>query len=130
MADEEYEHSEESTPADSSIPPEQEERIVDKVVDKIKGFVSDIAGPGREAGEGEPPSAPAAPPGPAATEADMEQRVKNAVESEITSKERRSAAAEARRAHDEEHERIRGLVEKPPKTYSRLTSALWGGDDS
>lgn len=131
MADEpeNHDHAEESTPADSSLPPEQEERIVDKVVSKVKDVLSEIVGPGErsDGGDAEPPPGPASP---AATEADMERTVREGVQREITARERKSAAAEARRAHDEEHERLRAAVEKPPQTFSRLTTAMWGSDDS
>jgi hypothetical protein len=58
----------------------------------------------------------------------MEAKVKAAVEEKITARERRAAAADARAAHDAEHEKLRTMVEKPPKTYSRLTTAIWGDD--
>jgi hypothetical protein len=133
MADEEHDddhEAEQSTPADSSIPAEQEDRIVDRVVDKLKRAWGEITGPGGEppsaGGSGEQTTAP--PLGTRATEDDMEAKVKAAVEEKITARERRVAAADARAAHDAEHERIKTMTEKPPKTYSRLTTTLWGSD--
>ena len=124
---------EQATPGDSSLPPEQEDRIVDRIFRKIESTIKDVVGPG-EGGERRPPGSlegsPTAPPGPAATEADMERRVRDQVDKEITAKERRSAAAEARAAHDAEHEKIRAQIEKPPRVYSRLTRIVWGSDDS
>lgn len=118
-----HEHADhDEHPEGSELPPAQEDRIVDKVVSKIK----EIVGPAG-ASSGETPSAP--PAGPAATERDMEDQVRRGVEKEITARERKNAAAEARRLHDEEHERMRSLVETPPKVYSKLTTALWGSDD-
>jgi hypothetical protein len=132
MTDEhEHDEAEQSTPADSSIPAEQEDRIVDKVVEKVRGWVEQVTGPGGAPAESESGEGTAtAPLGSAATEADMEHKVKAAVEKEITAKERRSAAADARAAHDAEHEKLRAAIERPPRTHSRLTTALWGADDS
>ena len=45
MSDEEHEH-EEGEPTE--LPPEQEERIVDKVVSKVRGVVEDIIGRPKE----------------------------------------------------------------------------------
>lgn len=111
------------------VPAAQEDRIVDKVVAKVRGVFEEIVGAGGDDGGGgdSPRSAPA---GPAATEADMERKVKEGVEKEITARERKSARAEAAAAHEAEHERMRGLIETPPKQLSRLTTTIWGSDDS
>lgn len=114
-------------PASHEIPAAQEDRIVDKILSKVKEIVGP-AGPG-DARQPEREAA-SAPAGPAATERDMEAKVKEAVEKEITGKERRSAAAAAREAHEAEHAKLREAVERPPKIHSRLTTALWGGDDA
>ena len=60
----------------------------------------------------------------------MERRVREEVDKKITQSERRSAAAAARAEHDAEHERIRRAVaERPPRTFSRLTTIMWGADE-
>ena len=59
----------------------------------------------------------------------MERRVREEVDKKITQSERRSAAAAARAEHEAEHERIRAVTERPPRTFSRLTSIMWGADE-
>lgn len=110
----------------TEIPAAQEDRIVDKVLSEIKKIVGPEPKSGNPGGD-----APAVVgSGPAATEADMERRVREEVDRKITANEKRTAAAEARAAHEAEHEKLRAAVERPPRTFSRLTTALWGGDDS
>lgn len=132
MSDEpEGEETEQHAHDDSEVPPEQEDRIVDKVVAKVRDVFQEIVGAGGgsdDGGDASPTSH--APAGPAATEADMERQVREGVAKEITARERKTQRQAAAEAHEAEHEKMRSLVETPPKTYSKLTTAMWGGDDS
>lgn len=129
--DEEQEEHEHNHGAEG-VPLEQEERIVDKVVAKVKDVFQEIAGSGgrSDGGDENRQSSSGAPAGPAATEADMERQVREGVAKEITAREKRTAREQRAAEHDAEHERMRSLVETPPKTFSKLTTAIWGADDS
>lgn len=127
-----HEHTEpeQSTPADSSLPPEQEERIVDKVVGKVKEFLDEVVGGGAASDGGDQSPRSTAPATPAATEADFESKVREGVAKEITRKERQTERQRRDAEHQAEHERLAALAETPPKTFSKLTTAIWGSDDS
>lgn len=125
----ETEHEHEEHPG-NEVPAAQEDRIVDKVVNKVRDLFDEIVGPGSGAGGGDEPPTSTAPPGPAATEADMERKVKEGVAKEITARERKTERERQSAEHEAEHERIRALTEEPPKTFSKLTTAIWGDGDS
>lgn len=133
MADDDTKPDEEQHDHDAKaeVPPEQEDRIVDKVVTKVREVFDEIVGAGgrSDSGGDESPTSQA-PAGPAAQEADMERQVREGVKREITAREKQTARQAAAAEHEAEHERMRALVETPPKTYSKLTSTIWGSDDS
>ena len=111
---------EDAPPAQPPVPAEQEDRIVNKVVDRLKNYISDVVtgGEGKGAdgpGEGDGASPPEPEPStPREVEAASEDAVRAAVEK-----------INAEKEHAAEHAKLRE-PERPPQQFSRLTKALWG----
>lgn len=107
------------------LSPAEEERLTDKIVNKVKELIEEVktvtgrppSGDG-EGGDGSEAEAPASPEPSTSreVEADAEDKVRAAVE-RIT----------AEKEHAAEHAKIKEL-ERPPQQFSRLTKALWGDD--
>lgn len=118
MGDEPQETETTETTAEA-LPPEQEERIVDKVVAKVRDLVGTLTGAGDGDGEGgageaEPIETTPEPSTPRQVEAETEEQVRQALEK-----------LKGEEEHRKEHEKIREL-ERPPAVVSRVTRALWG----
>jgi hypothetical protein len=117
MAEEELETQE----TKETIPPEQEDRIVDKVTAKVKDIFKEIVGtpatPTEEVDEVVEP-VEKEPDTPKAIEADMEAQVRAAV-----------AKIEGEKKHEDDHEKLRHEPERAPSELRRVTKALWGGGD-
>lgn len=117
MADEEHEH--EST----GLPPEQEERIVDKVVSKVRGVISDLTGSKPVEKPEETEEDTETPPEPTSIkeiEADMESKVREAL-----------TKIGADEAHQKEHERLAAMKKEPerqPVQMGKVTRWMWGGE--
>ena len=76
MADE-HEHDDDETAAPAEISEATENRIIDRVIDAVREIVGPAGGSSdKEQGQSPPPT----PAGPAATEADMERRVREEVD--------------------------------------------------
>jgi hypothetical protein len=107
---------------DDALPPEQEERIVTKVVDRVKSVLSDIVGaPSKDA---EPVEEELAAPAKEPTtvkeiETDMEAQVREALKK-----------IGAEEEHQKQHETLKKEAERPPVQVGRVTRALWGGGES
>ena len=105
----------------AQLPPEQEERIVDKVVRKVKevlGASGEVAEEGESGGseEGEQTgSEDDVPSSPRQVEASTEGQVREALR-----------AIQAEEQHAQEHERIKKETERQPVSVSRITRAIWG----
>lgn len=109
-------------PEGAGLPAEQEDRIVDKVVSRIKPLLEDArrtvlgdrdshAGPEDGEEEDEPAAEPSSP---RQIEAVAEDAVRAAVERISSEKE-----------HEEHHKHLKE-AERPPQQFSKLTKALWG----
>jgi hypothetical protein len=110
--------SEEETDEATELPPAQEERIVDKVVNRVKQVVSEMLP--AKAAETEPVEEVAEPVKEPVTvreiEQDMESQVRAAVEKIGAEKE-----------HAEAHEKIKE-AERAPVQAGKVTRFLWGGE--
>lgn len=108
-------------PSTDALPPEQEERIVDKVVNRVRDVVDDLIGKakgGDPVADDEPvvdDDTPDPLESPRTTEANMESEVKAALE-KIQAEER----------HAEDHARLEREAERAPVTLGRITQKLWG----
>jgi len=103
---------------DDALPPEQEERIVTKVVDRVKSVLADIVGKPAEVveeAEPEPEKVVKEPTTVKEIETDMEAQVREALKK-----------IGAEEEHAKEHEKLKAEPERPPVTVGRVTRALWG----
>lgn len=116
MADEE-ETTTETEPQAKAIPPEQEDRIVDKVVNKIKEIV---LAPGEkleeltedEDGDEDPVKEPT-----------TVREIENDMEAQVRAQLKKIRAEED---HAAEHEKLKQEPEREPVTVGKVTRALWG----
>jgi hypothetical protein len=114
---------EETPPEETSeaLPPEQEERIVDKVVTRVKKTFEELVG---RAPEEVPEEVPEEIPDeevietPRAQESSMEAEVRAAL-----------AKIKADEKHAEDHERLTKEVERAPRQLGKATQFLWGDRD-
>ena len=120
MAKVEAPEPEEET-VDDALPPEQEERIVTKVVDRVKSVLSDIVGTPKVAEEEEPEVEEKVTKEPTTVkeiETDMEAQVREALKK-----------IGAEEEHQKQHETLKKEAERPPVQVGRVTRALWGGGE-
>lgn len=120
MTKEEEGTEEVTEPEAKAIPPEQEDRIVDKVVNKIKEIV---LAPGEildEATKDEPDDKPAKEPSSV-------KEIENDMEAQVRAQLKKIGAEEE---HAKQHEALKKEIERPPVQVGRVTRALWGGGDS
>jgi hypothetical protein len=106
---------------DDALPPEQEERIVTKVVDRVKSVLSDIVGTPKVAEEEEPEVEEKVTKEPTTVkeiETDMEAQVREALKK-----------IGAEEEHQKQHETLKQEAERPPVQVGRVTRALWGGGE-
>lgn len=112
---EEHEEHEETAPA-AGLPPEQEDRIVDKVVDKVKGVIADIVGTPKAAVDDDDDDDEEIVKEPTTLreiENDMEAQVRDALDKI--------------RGEEEAAEKIpKKEAERVPVQVGRVTRALWG----
>lgn len=114
----------EPEPEAKAVPAEQEERIVDKVVARVKSTVQELmggastAGEGDEGGAGEPDGPVEAPASPAQVEVQSESDIREALK-----------RIKAEEDHEAEHHKLKAEIERPPQQVKRLTRALWGEPD-
>lgn len=106
----------------TSIPVEQEDRIVDKVVGKLKDFVQGGAAPSTSGEEGEgggsgPPTS-TTPSSPAQVEINAEDVVRRELKKIMVAED-----------HEHEHEHLRQELERPPQVVPWLTRKIWGGGE-
>ncbi len=125
MAKPETDPTEETAPQPAAgdepeVSPEEEARIVDRVVERVKTYIQEVVGTGNggqsavaeEGGDGSDPSSE--PSTPRQVETASEDAVRAAVEKISAEKE-----------HAEAHAKIKEN-ERPPRQFSRLTTTLWG----
>lgn len=98
-----------------AIPPEQEDRIVDKVVGKLKEIVLAPADVLDDELDDEPDKVTKEPTSVKEIETDMEAQVRQQL---------RKIKAEDE--HEEEHKKLKAEPEREPVTVGRVTRALWG----
>jgi hypothetical protein len=106
-------------PETDALPPEQEERIVTKVVDRVKSVLSDIVGAPKEVEtetEEVPEKGTKEPSTVKEIETDMEAQVREALKK-----------IGAEEEHAKEHEKMKQEPEREPIQVGRVTRALWGG---
>ncbi len=119
MADEEHEHEETVETEAKAIPPEQEDRIVDKVVNKIKEIV---LAPGEVIEDKADEVVEDAP----VKEPTTVKEIENDMEAQVREALKKIGAEEE---HAKEHEKLKAEAERPPVQVGRVTRALWGGGD-
>lgn len=112
MSEEEEVHEEHA----AALPPEQEDRIVDKVVNKIKEIVL----PAREA---DPVDEEIIDPDAKVKEPTSVKEIENDMEAQVRTQLKKIGAEEE---HAKEHEALKKEAERPPVTVGRVTRALWG----
>jgi hypothetical protein len=110
--------SEEESTEENELPPEQEERIVDRVVDKVKSIVADLTGKPATVEEEveEPPAA-------AVKEPTTIKEIETDMESQVRAALKKIGAEEE---HAKEHEKLKAETERAPVQVGRVTRALWG----
>ncbi len=108
---------------DETLAPEDEDRIVDKVVDRVKAVLTDLVGKLKAEVEGEGVAEVEVeekkePSTVKEIETDMEAQVRKALEKIGADEE-----------HAKQHETIKKEAERPPVTVGKVTRFLWGGGD-
>jgi len=114
--------SEETPPPEADetsaeLPPEQEERIVDKVIAAVKGVLTQP----KEVVDDEPVVEEKVTKEPTTVkeiETDMEAQVREALKK-----------IGAEEEHQKQHETLKKEAERPPVQVGRVTRALWGGGE-
>jgi hypothetical protein len=101
---------------EAAIPPEQEDRIVDKVVNKLKDIVLK---PAEVLDDDEPEEV--------AEEVTKEPTTVKEIETDFEAQVRKELAKiKAEDDHAAEHEKLKAEPERPPVQVGRVTRALWG----
>ena len=106
------------TPEADPIPEAQEDRIVDKVVNRLRDTIDTLTGKG---GDPDPDPEPVTDPKTAepttakGIEDDMESQVRKALE-KVTADDK----------HKADHEKLAKETERTPETLGRVARALWG----
>jgi hypothetical protein len=103
------------TETNAALPPEQEDRIVDKVVNRIKDIVMAPAEVLDEATDDEPEKP--------AKEPTSVKEIENDMEAQVRAQLKKIGAEEE---HAKEHESLKKEAERPPVQVGRVTRALWG----
>jgi hypothetical protein len=108
---------------DDALPPEQEERIVEKVVNRVKDVLTDIVGKPKEIAdddgtEDEPEAVTKEPTTVKEIETDFEAQVRKEL-----------AKIKAEDDHAAEHEKLKQEPERAPVQVGKVTRALWGGGE-
>jgi hypothetical protein len=107
----------------SDLPPEQEERIVEKVVSKVKDTLRDIF-PAAKSGDPEPDEEPAEVP--EEKEPTTVKEIENDMEAQVRAAVEKIGAEEQ---HKQEHEKLKKEVERAPVQVGKVTRFLWGGGE-
>ena len=102
-----------------ALPPEQEERIVDKVVSKLKEFVKSPVDEKEETDEEIAETVTKEPTTQRGIEEDMTAQVRAAMQK-----------IGAEEEHQHEHEKLKKEIERPPVQVGKVTRFLWGGGES
>lgn len=111
--DDEHEHD---LPPAAALPPEQEDRIVDRVVSKIKEVVLAPGAALDELDDDDDDDPPAKEPTSVKEiETDMESQVRQQLKK-----------IKAEDEHAAEHEKLKAEPEREPVMVGRVTRALWG----
>jgi hypothetical protein len=100
---------------EAALPPEQEDRIVDKVVNKLKEIVLAPAALVEDDPEDETEVVTKEPTTVKEIETDMEAQVRAQLKK-----------IGAEEEHAKEHEKLKTEPERPPVQVGRVTRALWG----
>jgi hypothetical protein len=97
----------------------EEDRIADRVFDKVKGLFGSLIGTGdlavQEAGTAEDHHVEGGVQGAQAIRDDIQAQVEAAV-----------GKIQAQKDHEAEHEKMRKLAETPPQVLTRGQKAMWG----
>ena len=108
----------EETETAAELPPEQEDRIVDKVIAAVKGVLTQPKEVAEEIPEEAPEKVTKEPTTVKEIETDMEAQVREALKK-----------IGAEEEHQKQHETLKQEAERPPVQVGRVTRALWGGGE-
>ena len=108
---------------DETLAPEDEDRIVDKVVDRVKAVLTDLVGKPKAEVEGEGEAE-------VEVEAKKEPSTVKEIETDMEAQVRKQLAKiMADEEHAKDHEKLKKEPERPPVTVGKVTRFLWGGGD-